>query len=102
MVSSEHEQNFKSLGANAVPRTGSACAFAMDFKLFKLSCQYLIVPASSPLMSQFSLCENVAVRIAQLCACRIVSKLKLMPFHMVNSPFIEHVNRRRPSGMNST
>ena len=45
---------------------------------------------------------NSAHRIGPLCACRMVSKLNDIPFHSVNSPFCEHVNNRRPSGMNIT
>mmetsp|Transcript_1129 Transcript_1129/g.3732 ORF Transcript_1129/g.3732 Transcript_1129/m.3732 type:complete len:316 (+) Transcript_1129:329-1276(+) len=99
VVSSEHEQNLRSVGANASARTGSSCAL-ICFMLFKLVCQYFTTPASSPERNQFSLCEKTHARIAQLCACKIVSKLKLMPFHSVNSPFCEHVSSLRPSGVN--
>lgn len=34
--------------------------------------------------------------------CRIVSKLKVRPFHKVNSPLDAPVTRRRPSGVQST
>ena len=101
VVSSEHEQNFKSVGAKDKPRTGSVCALT-DLRLFRFVCQYLIRPASSPVRSQFSFLLQHAAWIAQSCACKIVSKLKLIPFHSVNSPFCEHDNRRLPSGMNVT
>ena len=68
VVSSEHDVNFKSLGENANPRTGSVCALSIDFKLLRFVCQYLMHPASSPERNQFSLCANVHVLIAQLCA----------------------------------
>mmetsp|Transcript_4471 Transcript_4471/g.18348 ORF Transcript_4471/g.18348 Transcript_4471/m.18348 type:complete len:257 (-) Transcript_4471:226-996(-) len=101
VVSSEQLQNFKSVGANETPRTGSACALT-DFRLFRLVCQYLMRPVSSPVSSQFSFLLQHAAWIAQSCACRIVSKLKLIPFQSVNSPFCEHDSSRRPSGMNVT
>lgn len=34
--------------------------------------------------------------------CIIVSKLKAMPFHRVNSPLLEPVRSRRPSGVHRT
>lgn len=39
------------------------------------------------------------VRTINLLTCMIVSKLKPMPFHSVNSPALFPVNRRRPSGV---
>ena len=52
-VVSSSNCNFKSVGANETPRTGSACALT-DFRLFRLVCQYLMRPVSSPVSSQFS------------------------------------------------
>ena len=74
----------------------------MDLRLLRFVCQYFTAPESSAERSQFSFLAKVAHRIAQLCACKMVSKLKLIPFHSVNSPFCEHANNRRPSGMKST
>lgn len=39
------------------------------------------------------------MQIAVSCACKIVSKLKVRPFHSVNSPLVEPVRTRRPSGV---
>jgi hypothetical protein len=101
VASSAHVANFKSVGLKLTPRIGSPCA-CVCFKLLKFICQYLICPESSAEMSQFSLCDTVAVLTGLLCACKIVSKLKLAAFQSVNSPFCEHVSTLRPSGMNIT
>ena len=42
---------------------------------------------------------NCIVLTAESWACRIVSKLKVKPFHNVNSPLVEPVNIRRASGV---
>lgn len=34
--------------------------------------------------------------------CIMVSKLKAIPFHRVNSPLVDPVNNRRPSGVHRT
>lgn len=34
--------------------------------------------------------------------CMMVSKLKAMPFHSVNSPLVDPVSSRRPSGVHRT
>jgi len=101
VASSAHVANFKSVGLKLTPRIGSPCA-CVCFKLLKFICQYLICPESSAEMSQFSLRDTVAVLTGLLCACKIVSKLKLAAFQSVNSPFCEHVSTLRPSGMNIT
>jgi len=101
VASSAHVANFRSLGLKLTPRIGSPWA-CVCFKLLKFICQYLICPESSAEISQFSLCDTVAVRTGLLCACKIVSKLKLAAFQSVNSPFCEHVSTLRPSGMNIT
>ena len=44
-------------------------------------------------------CVNCIVLTAESWACRIVSKLKVKPFHSVNSPLVEPVNIRRASGV---
>lgn len=43
-----------------------------------------------------------SARIAESCACIMVSKLNPVPFHSVNSPLVEAVRRRRPSGVHRT
>ena len=42
---------------------------------------------------------NVIAHIAVSCAWRMVSKLKVSPFHSVNSPLVEPVRTRRDSGV---
>lgn len=42
---------------------------------------------------------NVMAHIAVSCAWRMVSKLKVRPFQRVNSPLVEPVRTRRPSGV---
>lgn len=44
-------------------------------------------------------CVNCIVRTAESCACKIVSKLNVRPFHSVNSPLVEPVSIRRASGV---
>lgn len=44
-------------------------------------------------------CVNWNARIAESWACNIVSKLKVRPFQRVNSPLVDPVNTRRPSGV---
>ena len=43
--------------------------------------------------------ENWIARIAESCACKIVSKLNVSPFQSVNSPDVEPVKTRLPSGV---
>ena len=38
-------------------------------------------------------------RMAESCACKMVSKLNVSPFQSVNSPLVEPVKTRRPSGV---
>jgi hypothetical protein len=40
--------------------------------------------------------------MATSCACIIVSKLKPVPFHKVNSPLLDAVSNLRPSGVHRT
>lgn len=40
--------------------------------------------------------------MAVSCAWRMVSKLNVRPFHAVNSPLVEPVSMRRPSGVQVT
>lgn len=40
--------------------------------------------------------------MAESWACIMVSKLNPVPFHNVNSPLLDAVNRRRPSGVHRT
>lgn len=88
--------------------------------LLNVGCQYFTTPCCSDEISQSSPCDHAAARTALSCAytsnvsqiarsphrasctCEIVSKLKPMPFHSVNSPILEPVNSLRPSGVHFT
>mmetsp|Transcript_2398 Transcript_2398/g.4897 ORF Transcript_2398/g.4897 Transcript_2398/m.4897 type:complete len:340 (+) Transcript_2398:133-1152(+) len=76
VVSSEHEQNLRSVGLKESPRTASRCA-GITFTWLKFDCQYFTLPVSSPVISQFSLWLYVIARMAcPSCAITALSKLK--------------------------
>mmetsp|Transcript_67507 Transcript_67507/g.213652 ORF Transcript_67507/g.213652 Transcript_67507/m.213652 type:complete len:243 (-) Transcript_67507:141-869(-) len=102
VVSSEQLANLRSLGEKEMARTASLWAVGMALTLFIDVCQYLMHPASSPVTSHFSLWLQHMARMGTSCACRMVSKLKLIPFHSVNSPDWHPVMSRRPSGVHTT
>src|SRR5690242_16688629 len=101
VVSSAHVTNLESVGAMARPRTASVWAW-ISLTLLKLVCQYLTTPVWSAESSQSSVWVYSTQRMAASWACMMVSKLKPMPFHRVNSPLVEPVSRRRPSGVHLT
>jgi len=61
--------------------------------------KYFTIPLWSAEMIYDPECENRMARMAESCAWRIVSKLKVRPFQRVNSPLVEPVRTRRPSGV---
>ena len=64
--------------------------------------KYLICPFWSADTSQEPAWLHSIARTAESCACRIVSKLNVSPFQSVNSPLVEPVSSRRPSGSQRT
>mmetsp|Transcript_7088 Transcript_7088/g.24386 ORF Transcript_7088/g.24386 Transcript_7088/m.24386 type:complete len:287 (-) Transcript_7088:291-1151(-) len=101
VVSSELEANLKSEGEKETPVTASRCASGICLALFSVVVQYWIPPPSSPDTSQFSLRVYLRHRTALCWAWMMVSKLKHMPFHRVNSPLWQPVRRRRPPGVHT-
>lgn len=61
-----------------------------------------MVPLVSHETSHDPACDHSNARTAQSCACRMVSKLNVRPFHKVNSPEALPVSTRRPSGVQRT
>lgn len=90
--------NRLSSGENEIPRTASRCP-CHAVRLFMFGWKYLMIPLWSALARYAPECVNVRVRTAVSCACKIVSKLNVRPFHSVNSPLVEPVKTRRPSGV---
>lgn len=90
-----------SFGAQLTSRRGSSePALALKVaRLFMFVWKYDIFPPLSTLTSQIPLCDHEPARTADWCAWTIVSKLKVSPFHNVNSPEVEPVSSRRPSGV---
>lgn len=68
-------------------------------RLFILGWKYLMMPLWSAEARNMPEWQNCIVRTALSCACNMVSKLKVRPFHSVNSPLVDPVKTRRPSGV---
>lgn len=68
-------------------------------KLFMFGSKYLITPVLSAEARYAPEWLNVMAQIAVSCAWRIVSKLNVRPFQSVNSPLVDPVRTRRPSGV---
>merc|ERR1740137_97250 len=96
--SSEQEANLASVGLKLTLLIGSLWAWNI-LTLFMLLCQYLMYPPWSPVTIHTSLWLHCMALTGLSCACRMVSKLKVSPFHRVNSPLEAPVIRRRPSGV---
>jgi hypothetical protein len=64
-----------------------------------LDWKYLMIPVWSVDATYLPAWLKVSERMAVSWACRIVSKLNVNPFHAVNSPLVEPVSMRRPSGV---
>ena len=68
-------------------------------KLFMFGSKYLMIPLLSAEARYAPEWVKAIVQIAVSCACRIVSKLNVRPFQSVNSPLVDPVRMRRPSGV---
>src|SRR5262249_2720700 len=101
LPSSLPEANLESLGDQVRARTVSVCPW-ITFRLFMLGCHILMTPRWSPDIRKRPECDQDMARMAASWACRIVSKLKLLPFHRVNSPEAAPVSSRLPSGVHLT
>lgn len=64
--------------------------------------KYLTVPPASPEMSKLPLADHSRSRTPLSHACKMVSKLKVSPFHRVNSPEEDPVSSRRVDGIHLT
>mmetsp|Transcript_10763 Transcript_10763/g.39534 ORF Transcript_10763/g.39534 Transcript_10763/m.39534 type:complete len:244 (+) Transcript_10763:351-1082(+) len=102
VVSSEHVANLRSVTAKVTSRMDSLWAVGTALTLLRLEAQYLRQPESSPASSHLRLCDQRNVRTGWSCACRMVSKLNVRPFHSVNSPVCAPVSSRRPSGVHTS
>lgn len=90
--------NLVSSGLKLRPRIASRWP-VHAVKLFIFGWKYLMTPFWSADARNAPECVNFIVRTAESCACKIVSKLKVRPFHSVNSPLVEPVKIRRASGV---
>lgn len=92
--------NRPSSGLKLIPRMASR---ELDpchaVKLFILGSKYLMMPVLSDETRYAPEWVNVRVHMAESCACKMVSKLNVNPFHRVNSPLVEPVSIRRASGV---
>lgn len=92
--------NLLSSGLKLIPRMASReLEPCHAFKLFILGSKYLMMPLLSAEARYAPEWVKARVQMAVSCAWRIVSKLNVRPFHKVNSPLVEPVNTRRPSGV---
>lgn len=83
---------------NLASLIASLCAWNI-LTLFMLDCQYFTYPPWSAVSIHISLCDQVIALTGLSWACNIVSKLKVSPFHKVNSPLDAPVTKRLPSGV---
>lgn len=90
--------NRPSSGLKLSPLIASRCP-CHAVRLFMFGWKYLMTPLWSAEPKYSPECENCIVRTAVSWACRIVSKLKVWPFQSVNSPLVDPVRTRRPSGV---
>jgi hypothetical protein len=61
--------------------------------------KYLMTPLLSAEARYAPECVKAKAQMAVSCAWRMVSKLKVSPFQRVNSPLVEPVRTRLPSGV---
>lgn len=87
-----------SFGLKLRPRIASRCP-CHAVKLFIFGWKYLMIPLWSAEAKYAPECVNWKARIAESWACKIVSKLNVRPFQRVNSPLVDPVSTRRPSGV---
>lgn len=98
LESSLQVANRASSGLKVSPRTDSRCA-GQAATLFMFGWKYFTTPESSEEARKVPEWLKRMARIVESCACRIVSKLNVSPFHRVNSPLAEPVNILRASGV---